>query len=568
MKHIIKLGSTVDDLTGDYLRKGGEKINSNFNETYDELGDGEKLYPAGAWRTHSVANDGSTLIAEFGDAIIIDTVGGSCTVVLPQNPTPSDYGKVIKIKDVKGTWVSNPVVLQAGSGDHVGGTASDEVLNTPYASVVLTLADGGLVSYDFKYVKGVTIDSVPQAGTGDTILKKTFLLTSDQADFLDVFGVNYNIENLEVFKNGNELYYGEPDTLPPTADSDYGSIGGGGALTPLNGSNVRLRVSGKAGDVIMFKTYLASIGAVKTTYQAFNVVLSSTAGTDTNGEKINNVGTDHVLTMAQLGAGGLQYNPGTVEVYIDGEKVPQKDSNGSANNVTPFSYEVSNPSGVYSQILLFGTISGDQLVEVKWLNGNIGSTLEYEGLGGIQEKTDERYMKTDAPVVSRTNKISYPNAGVGDTNTTGVGSPDAAIRFSDVNILFDTIYPIGTIYKNAANPANPADYMGFGTWVVHSAGKVEIGYEAGDTVFGVHTATGGSFDKTIISNNLPVSNSGTESYIKVDPDGDIDLTGCNTDPNSSPLVVKAAPAEVGNEEPTALDITPAFVVVYSWRRIL
>ena len=567
MKHIIKLGSTVDDLTGDYLRVGGEKINSNFTETFEVLGDGEKLYPAGAWKTHSTS-DGASLVVEFGDAWIIDATNGAVTIILPVSPVPADYGKVIKLRDVKGSWSANPVVLQAGSGDYVGGTSSDDVVNTPYADITLVLADGELVSYDYKYIKGITIDSVPQASTGDTILKRTFLLTSPTADFTNIFdGVNYNIDNLEVFKNGNELYYGEPSTLPPTVDSDYGSAGGVGLVVPLNGSDVRLKVSGGIGDVIMFKTYLASIGAAKTTYQTYGVILSSTAGVDTNGEIINNVGSNPTITMAQLGAGGLQYNPGSLEVYLDGEKIPRLDSNGASNNVTTYQYAVNNPSSVYSEILLYGSFSGDKLLEVKWLNGNIGSTLEFEGVGGIQELTDELYMKTDTPIVARTNKINFPNAGVGDYNTTGVAPDDSSIRFSDITVLFDSIYPIGTIYKNAANPANPYDYMGFGTWVPHQVGKVEVGFESGDAVFGVNQATGGSMDKLLVADNIPLTDSGTVNYIKVDTTGDIDLTGCNTDPNSSPLVVKADKAVIGNTIPTALDITPAFVVVYSWRRI-
>ena len=101
MKQLVELGSTVDDLSGDYLRVGGTKINNNFEEAYFELGDGDKFHAAGAWKTHK-GSDSGTLNVEFGDAWIVDTSGGLVTVMLPQNPTPLDYGKVIKIKDVIG----------------------------------------------------------------------------------------------------------------------------------------------------------------------------------------------------------------------------------------------------------------------------------------------------------------------------------------------------------------------------------------------------------------------------------------------------------------------------------
>ena len=49
MKQNINIGNVVDDGTGDYLRKGGIKINENFDELYYELGDGDVPYSAGAW---------------------------------------------------------------------------------------------------------------------------------------------------------------------------------------------------------------------------------------------------------------------------------------------------------------------------------------------------------------------------------------------------------------------------------------------------------------------------------------------------------------------------------------
>ena len=563
MKHIIKLGATVDDLQGDYLRIGGEKINSNFNQTFSDLGDGTDLFPAGAWKTHRTS-EGATLNVKFGQAYIVDTSGGNITIILPQNPTLNDYGKVIKLRDVKGQWSNNPVTLRAGDGDHIGGKSEDEVINIPYSDITLTLADSDAVSYDYKFIRGVTIDSVPQASTNEAILKKSFLITTPRQDFLDIFsGVTYNIENLEVFKNGNEIYYGNADTLPPTPDSDFGSIGSGNSLIPLNGSDVRLRLPTKAGDVITFKTYLSSVGTTKTSYQSYGVVLTDSAGASTNGEKISNVNTNPIITMTQLGAGGLDYNPGALEVFIDGLKVPLFNSNGSTNNISAFTYETSAPSGNYSQIQLYGSVSGSVLLEVRWLNGNIGTTLTSEE---IELLTDSQYVRYDSNVVNRTNKIIYPNAGVGDYQTTASTPNETAVKLNSVSKLFDTIYPIGSIYKNAHNPANPVDYMGFGQWVPHQTSKTEIGFDSGDAVFGVKAATGGSFDKSLTTANIP-KNSSENQFIGIDPSGSIELSGCNTDPDSSPIIVDIKTVEVGTDEPTSIDTTPSFIVVYSWRRI-
>ncbi|UQJ95528.1 baseplate wedge subunit and tail pin [Klebsiella phage CPRSB] len=48
MKQEILIGQVVDDGTGDYLRRGGQKTNNNFTELYNMLGDGEIPHPAGA----------------------------------------------------------------------------------------------------------------------------------------------------------------------------------------------------------------------------------------------------------------------------------------------------------------------------------------------------------------------------------------------------------------------------------------------------------------------------------------------------------------------------------------
>lgn len=94
-KQLINLGAAVDDSTGDYLRQGGSKINENFNEAFDQLGDGAALHPAGAWKTWGVAN-GQTLTPDFGKQYNLNTLGGSLAITLPKG-SPAEYGRVIKL---------------------------------------------------------------------------------------------------------------------------------------------------------------------------------------------------------------------------------------------------------------------------------------------------------------------------------------------------------------------------------------------------------------------------------------------------------------------------------------
>jgi len=58
-------------------------------------------------------------------------------------------------------------------------------------------------------------------------------------------------------------------------------------------------------------------------------------------------------------------------------------------------------------------------------------------------------------------------------------------------------YPVGSIYMNATNSANPATLLGFGTWVSFGAGRVPVGIDSGDTDFDTAEETGGAKTHTL-----------------------------------------------------------------------
>lgn len=62
--------------------------------------------------------------------------------------------------------------------------------------------------------------------------------------------------------------------------------------------------------------------------------------------------------------------------------------------------------------------------------------------------------------------------------------------------VFEQIYPIGSIYTSI-NSTNPGTSLGFGTWAAFGAGRVPVGFAAGDPDFGVDEGTGGA--KTVAS---------------------------------------------------------------------
>ena len=107
----------------------------------------------------------------------------------------------------------------------------------------------------------------------------------------------------------------------------------------------------------------------------------------------------------------------------------------------------------------------------------------------------------------------FSSAAVDNTKTTlsngaitiapnGITSTEIAQSF------LDTIYPIGSIYSNASNSANPATLLGFGTWV-RVEGKVIVGYDSDDDDFdavgsGTNTnSTTGSKTHTLTESEMP-----------------------------------------------------------------
>jgi hypothetical protein len=85
-----------------------------------------------------------------------------------------------------------------------------------------------------------------------------------------------------------------------------------------------------------------------------------------------------------------------------------------------------------------------------------------------------------------------------------------------------SLHPVGSIYINATNSANPSTYFGFGTWVAFGAGRVPVGFNASDALFNAAEKTGGSKDAIVVSHTHTFSGttggqSQTHSHTVNDP---------------------------------------------------
>jgi hypothetical protein len=143
-------------------------------------------------------------------------------------------------------------------------------------------------------------------------------------------------------------------------------------------------------------------------------------------------------------------------------------------------------------------------------------------------------------------------------------------------------YPVGSIYMNATNSANPATLLGFGTWVAFGAGRVPVGIDSGDTDFDTAEETGGdkTKSKTIALNELPphkhaVPNKDCASYESAQgfsSDSIARNTFCDTNgigSGQAPLTGNGVYADDGTkqtQQAMSLDVVQPYIVVYMWKR--
>ena len=124
----------------------------------------------------------------------------------------------------------------------------------------------------------------------------------------------------------------------------------------------------------------------------------------------------------------------------------------------------------------------------------------------------------------------------------------ANIKATLKSYFMPIIYPIGSIYINATDSTNPATLLGFGTWTAFGAGRVPVGFDAGQVEFDTAEETGGA--KTV---SIAHVHQKGPNLTNVAPVADIYVVG---DGNNT-LGMSA------NETPS---IVQPYIVVYMWKR--
>lgn len=600
MKQNINIGNVVDDGTGDYLRKGGIKINENFDELYYELGDGDVPYSAGAWKTYN-ASSGQTLKAKWGKSYAINTSSGRVTLQLPKG-TVNDYNKVIRARDVFATWNINPVTLVAASGDTIKGSSSSVEINIQFSDLELVYCAPGR----WEYVKNKQIDKIISSDISNVARKEFLVEVQGQTDFLDVFhGTSYNVNNIRVKHRGNELYYGDVFS----ENSDFGSPGENeGELIPLDGFNIRLRQPCNIGDTVQIETFMDGVSQWRSSYTRRQIkVLDSKLTSKTSLEGSIYVTDLSAMKSIPFSAFGLipgePINPNSLEVRFNGILQQQAGTAGyplflceGANSDTQegcislggewkesnTDYSIEYEDGKPTSLLFDRKFESGDIIVITWFNNDLGTLLEKDD---IIELTDDRYVSkgsstevTGDVALTDFDKIGWPNVEKVDSYTR---------TYNSISSIFDSIYPVGSIYENAINPNNPVTYMGFGSWKLFGKGQVLVGWndDVTDPNFALnnndldssgnpsHTAGGtvGTTSVTLENANLPATKTNERVLIE-DENGSVIIGGCQYDPDETgPIYTKYredyATTNSSHTPPTNISNIQPSITVYRWIRI-
>lgn len=147
-----------------------------------------------------------------------------------------------------------------------------------------------------------------------------------------------------------------------------------------------------------------------------------------------------------------------------------------------------------------------------------------------------------------------------------------------VQEALSALYPVGSIYTNAAVSTNPATLLGFGTWSAFGAGRFMVGLDAGNAAFDTAQETGGSADAIVVSHTHSASSSVSDpghshslgfQNTTIDQNagsaGLVRQGSSNTGTASTNISVSTSIGTTGSSATNAN--LPPYIVVYMWRRV-
>jgi len=182
-------------------------------------------------------------------------------------------------------------------------------------------------------------------------------------------------------------------------------------------------------------------------------------------------------------------------------------------------------------------------------------------IDGVTANTTElNYVDITTLGTAQASKAVTADANVDVTGLRNLTVSGTLTIGSNTATTLQAVYPVGSIYINAAVTTNPGTLLGFGTWVAFGTGRVIVGYNASDGDFDALQETGGAKTHTLSTAEMP-SHTHTSSLRGNGEDElqNIPSASDNTDPS---LTMTTAATGGGG----AHNNVQPYIVAYMWRR--
>ena len=238
----------------------------------------------------------------------------------------------------------------------------------------------------------------------------------------------------------------------------------------------------------------------------------------------NTVSKVWIIENATTGSQAINISQGSganVQIPNGEVKVVATDGAGSGAAVYDLftDLNVAGSFKVSSDLTVGGdlTVSGEDITLGTNTAGHLliadGNNYNPTALSG-----DATLASNGAVTITGLDAAKIADGSVSNTEFQHLDGVTSAIQTQiDTKTTLAAVYPVGSVYINAAVSTNPATLLGFGTWAAFGTGRVLVGVDSGDTSFDTLGETGGSKDAIITSH--------THTATVTDPGHNHTLTG-------------------------------------------